>query len=260
MEDCTEPHQSAINRKIKANDKLRIIQTNMPEEHRVLIYGDRFRSNMQSLDGEKAALLAARRHFLPLQSRVEKQKNCLERVSKEIETGLQKRLEMLQKWTEVDLELEAGNSKQTQARHEMAILVAEQFAENAKAVNQGIPVVQAHTTGSTSDEATQQTMMQSMSATVSGNSSWRLTRRMRMSKKSSSIWHKECGNWKQGTRQPNQDSRLTVSRAKWWVSDEDFSAGECFPGFRKMDTEGQEATNRSLPNAFTERKRLAKKC
>ena len=114
----------------------------------MLINGDRFRSNMQSLDGEKAALLAARRHFLPLQSRVEKQKNYLERVSKEIETKMQKRLEILQKWT--------------QAKHEMAIWVAEQTAENAKAVNQGIPVMQTHTTGSTSDQAAQQTMMQSM--------------------------------------------------------------------------------------------------
>ena len=213
----------------------------------MLINGDRFRSNMQSLDGEKAALLAARRHFLPLQSRVEKQKNYLERVSKEIETKMQKRLEILKKWT--------------QAKHEMAIWVAEQTAENAKAVNQGIPVMQTHTTGSTSDQAAQQTMMQSMGC----HSVWeKLTAADAtdedVKKKSSSVWHKQCGNWKQGTRRPNQDSRLTVSRAKWWVSDEDFSAGECFPGISKMDTEGQEATNRSLPNAFTERKRLGKKC
>ena len=69
MEDCTESLQSEINRKIKANDKLRKILTNMPEEYRVLIHGDSFKSKMQSLDDEKSVLLAAKRQFLPLQSR-----------------------------------------------------------------------------------------------------------------------------------------------------------------------------------------------
>ena len=36
MKDCTESHQSEINKKIKANDKLRKIFTNMPKEHRTL--------------------------------------------------------------------------------------------------------------------------------------------------------------------------------------------------------------------------------
>ena len=40
MEDCTESHQAEINRKIRANDKLRQILTNMPDEHISLIYGD----------------------------------------------------------------------------------------------------------------------------------------------------------------------------------------------------------------------------
>ena len=61
MEDCTETHQAEINNKIKANDKLRKILTDMPEEHRALIYGDSFKSKMQSLDDEKAASLAAKR-------------------------------------------------------------------------------------------------------------------------------------------------------------------------------------------------------
>ena len=55
MEECTETHQAEINKKITANDKLRQILTNMPEEHRALIYGDSFKSKMRSLDDEKAA-------------------------------------------------------------------------------------------------------------------------------------------------------------------------------------------------------------
>ena len=97
MEDCTESLQSEINRKIKANDKLRKILTSMPEEYRVLIHGGSFKSKMQSLDGEKSAVLAAKRQFLPLQSRIQKQNNYLERVSKQIETKHKKRLEILEK-------------------------------------------------------------------------------------------------------------------------------------------------------------------
>ena len=43
-------------------------------------------------------------------------------------------------------------------------------------------------------------------------------------------------------------------------SDEELSNGLCVPGFSKMDTEGQEAIKRSLSNAITEKRRLAKKC
>ena len=142
MEDCTETHQAEINKNIKANDKLRKILTTVPEEHRALIYGDSCKSKMQSLDDEKAALLAANRQFLPLQSRIEKQKNYLERVSKEIESKQKERLEILQKWIEADQELEAANAKHIRGKHEMAMLVAEQTAET---VNQGNPGFQNHT-------------------------------------------------------------------------------------------------------------------
>ena len=106
MEDCTESHQSEINRKIKANNKLQKILTAMPKEHRELIYGDSFQSKMQSMDDEKAALLAAKRHFLPLQSQIEKQKNSGTQVERYEE-----------EWTEADQELESANSKQVQAKH-----------------------------------------------------------------------------------------------------------------------------------------------
>ena len=140
MEDCTESHQDEINKKIGANDKLRKILTNMPGEHKSLIHGDSLKAKMQSLVDEKVALLAAKRQFLPVQSRIEKQKNYLERIFREIETKQQHRLEILQKWIEADQELDAAHAKQVQAKHEMSILVAEQTAENAKAVNQALQV------------------------------------------------------------------------------------------------------------------------
>ena len=139
MEDCTESHQSEINRKIKANDNLRNILTSLPEEHRALMYGDSVQSKMNSLDDEKTALLAAKRQRLPLRCQVEKQNIYLERLTKDVGEQQLTRLEMVQKWIEADQELESANAKQTQGKMEMAALVAEQAAENANAVNQELP-------------------------------------------------------------------------------------------------------------------------
>ena len=60
MDDGTETHQAEINKKIKANEKLRKILTNMPEEHRTLIYGDSFKSKMESLDDEELEAATAK--------------------------------------------------------------------------------------------------------------------------------------------------------------------------------------------------------
>ena len=135
----------------------------MLEEHGVLIFGDSFQSKMQSMDDEKAALLTVKRQFLPLQSRIDKQKSHLERISKEIEKKQQTRLEILQKWIEADQELESADSKQSHAKQETVVLVAGQTVEKAKAVNQGIPMVQTQTTGSTSDKAAKQTILSVLS-------------------------------------------------------------------------------------------------
>ena len=174
---------------------------------------------MESLDDEKAALLAAKRQFLPLQSRDDKQKNILERVSKEIESKQKKRQEILQQWIDSDQELEAANAKQTQAKQEMALLVAEQSAENEKTVNQGNPGFQSRVSGSISDQVAQHTVLsrcKARSATVFRNSSGRLARLGRMSRKSARSWHRQCGHWKQGSRPLNLVPRRIASRAKWF--------------------------------------------
>ena len=123
---------------------------------------------MQSLDDEKVALLAAKRQFLPLQSRIEKQKNYLERISREIETTQQHRLDIfLQKWIEADQELDAAHAKQVQAMHEVSILVAEQTAENAKAVNQGTSGIQSFSPPSNPDPDAQQTILSVFTSVLS---------------------------------------------------------------------------------------------
>ena len=96
--------------------------TNMPEEHRTFKYSDSCKSKMESWQ------------FLPLQSRTDKQKNYLERVSKEIESKRKKRREILQKWIETDQELEAVSAKQMQAK-QMALLVTKQSAHFGTSLN-----------------------------------------------------------------------------------------------------------------------------
>ena len=63
------------------------------------------------------------------------------------------------KWIEADQELDAAHAKQVQAKHEMSILVAEQTAENAKAVNQGTSGIQSLSSPSNPDPDAQQTIL-----------------------------------------------------------------------------------------------------
>ena len=256
-EEFTQSHQSEINRKINANDKqsgedtvteecteshqsendnLGKNLTNMPEDYR-----------MQSMDEETAAFMTAKRWFLPLQSRIEKQKNYRERVSKDIETKQQKRMEILQTWIESDHELEAANSEQARAKHEMAILVAEQTAESAKAVNQGISVDQIHTTGSTADQAAQQTILpvfKSVLSRLSTECHSVLEQLMAAGatgedvKKISQIMAQTVRQQETGSMRPEPGLEAQSLPYEVVGSDEEFSTGECVPGCSKNGHRG----------------------
>ena len=56
-------------------------------------------------------------------------------------------------------ELDAAHDIQVHAKHEMSILVAEQTAENAKAVNQGTSGIQSFSSPSNPDPGAQQTVL-----------------------------------------------------------------------------------------------------
>ena len=106
----------------------------------------------------------------------------------------------------------------------MAILVAEQIAENAKAVNQRIPVVQAHTTGSTTDQAAQQTSLSLFKSFLSMRSmgcnsvSEQLMAAGATDEDVKNISHIMAQTVRQleAGSAPPEPARLTVSRAKWW--------------------------------------------
>ena len=190
-----------------------------------------------------------------MQSRIEKQKNYLEPVSKEIEPTKRKRLEILQKWIEADQELEAANSKQTQAKHEMAMLVAEQTAENAKTVNQGNPGIQTDTSGSISDQAAQQTVLSVIKSALSMQSMGchGVSEQLMAAgatdenvKKISQIMALTVRQLEAGSMPPEPGLDAHSLPCEVVGSDE-----ECVLGFSKMDNESQEAIKRSLSNAFT---------
>ena len=176
---------------------------------------------MQSVNDE-TALLAAKRQFLPLQSRIEKQKNKMERVSKEIESKQKKRLEIMQKLIR-NWKHPTPNRYKPNMRWRCWWLNRQHKMQ--KTVNQGNPVCQTHTSGSILIKLHNKpftlcsnpfSRCKAWCATVFRNSSWRLARLRRMSRKSVRLWHRQCGNWKQGARLLNLVPRRIVSRAKWW--------------------------------------------
>ena len=165
------------------------------------------------------------------------------------------------KWIEAHQELEAAKSKQIQAKHEMAMLVAEQTAENAKKKKLSIKEIQ----------------------------DFRITRQdpflIKLHNKPFSLCSNpfsRCKAWprcatEDDVKKISQVMAQTMRKLENWNapepgpevhsilcevvgSDEEFSNGICVFGFSKMDTEGQEAIKRSLSNAIKEKRRLAKKC
>ena len=174
---------------------------------------------MKSLDDEKAALLAAKRQFLPLQSRDDKQKNILERVSKEINRNRRNVRKscnngsiLIRNWKQPTLNRHEPNKR-------WRCWWLNSLQKMKKTVNQGNPGFQSRVSGSISDQVAQHTVLsrcKARSATVFRNSSWRLARLGRMSRKSARSWHRQCGHWKQGSRPLNLVPRRIASRAKWF--------------------------------------------
>ena len=157
MEDGTEAHQAEINKKIKANDKLRNILTNMPEEHRTLIYGDSFKSRMESLDDEKAALLAAKRQFFPLQSRIDKQTIWSEsrkrsnRNRRSVWKSCKNGSRPIRNWKQPTLNRCKPNKRWRCWRNSLQKM--------RETVNQGNPGFQARMSGHISDQVAQHTVL-----------------------------------------------------------------------------------------------------
>ena len=264
MEDGTETHQAEIKKKIKANDKLRKNFTNMPEEHRTLIYGDSFKSKMESLDDEKAALLAAKRQFLPLQSPIDKQKNYLERVSREIESKQKKRLEILQKWIEADRKQLTLNRRKPNKRWRCWWLNGLQ--KNAKTVNQGNPGFQSHMSGHISDQVAQHTIlsvfksvlsMQSMGCHGVSEQLMAAGATEEDVQKISQVVAQTVRTLETGIANPEPRPEAHSLPCEVVGSDEELSNGICIP---KWTPKVSEAIKRSVSNAITEKRLLAKKC
>ena len=139
------------------------------------------------------------------------------------------------------------------------MLVAEQTAEYAKTVNQGNPGFQKHTSGSISDEAAQQTVLSVFKSVLSMQSMWchGVSEQLMAAganeddvKKISQVMAQTVRKLETGNAAPERGPEAHSLPCEV----------VCAPGFRKMDTEGQEAIKRSLSIAITEKRRLAKKC
>ena len=138
----------------------------------------------------------------------------------------------------------------------MALLVAEQTAENAKTVNQGNPGFQSRTTAPISDQVAQHTVLSVFKSVLSMQS---------MGCHGVSEQLMAAGATEEDVKKISQVMAQAVRTLEARIATpepgpEVHSHGICIPGFSKMDTEGQEAIKRSLSNAITEKRQLAKKC
>ena len=171
-------------------------------------------------------------------------------------------MEILQKWIEADQELDAAHAKQVQAKHERSILVAEQTAENAKAVNQGTSGIQ-----SLSYPDAQQTILSVFKSVLSmQNMGCHSVAEQLMAavatdeevKKISQVMAQTVRKLEGGSNIPEPRIEMPKPACEVVVLEADLPS--CIPGYSSMDIEGQEAIKRSLSNAATEKRRLANKC
>ena len=166
--------------------------------------------------------------------------------------------------------MEAANAKQIEAQQQMANLVAEQTAENAKAVNQSNSGFQTPMSGPNRDQDAKQTILFVFRSVLSMQSMecHSVSEQLMAAGATHEDVKKINQIMAQPVRQRETGSALPGSRLEEHsfacdvvvVSDEEFSTGECVPGFNKLDIQGQEAIKRSLTNAITEKRRLAQKC
>ena len=133
---------------------------------------------------------------------------------------------------EADQELESANSKQAQAKQEMAVLVATVFKSVLS-------------------------MQSMMCHSVSEQLMWAGATEEDV-KKIRQIMAHTVRQPEAGTKPPEPGPE--VHRLPCEVVGSESSTGENTLGFSNMDIENQEAIKRSLSNAHTERKRLAQKC
>ena len=218
MEDCTESHQAEINRKIRANDKLRKILTNMPGELKSLIYGDSLKAKMQSLDDEKVALLAAKRQFLPLQSRIEKQ-GRLRRNNNIAWKFYKNGSRLTRNW--ICSTRQTGPSLGMRCRFWWPNKPQKTRRLSIRALQESSHFHQVPTQTQTHNRPSSQcsnlfSRCKAWGATALRNSSWQLVGQMRKSRKSVRLWHEQCGNWRVGVLSQNQGSKLSNLRAMWW--------------------------------------------
>ena len=141
------------------------------------------------------------------------------------------------------------------------------YAENAKAVNQGTSGIQSLSSPSNPDPDAQQTIRSVFKSVLSmQNMGCHSVAEQLMAagatdeevKKISQIMAQTVRELEGGNTIPELGIEVLKPACEVVVLDAELPS--CIPGFSSMDIEGQEAIKRSLSNAATEKRRLAKKC
>ena len=139
--------------------------------------------------------------------------------------------------------------------------------ENAKAVNQGTSGIQLLSSPSNPDPDAQQTILSVFKSVLSMQNMgcYSFAEQLMAAgatdeevKKISQIMAQTVRKLEGGSNSP--EPRIEVLKPACEVVVLDAVLPSCIPGCSSMDIEGQEAIKRSLSNAATEKRRLAKKC
>ena len=170
-----------------------------------------------------SSLLPSKRQLLPLQSRIEKQKVYLERLSKDIGKKQQAHLEILQKLIEADQELGQPMTHKFKTSSKWRLRWQSKQPKTTKLLirsSQGLnhkrraPSQTKRRSSPSSQCSNLSLRCKAKAETVFRSSSWRLVRRKRRSRTPVRSWHTQCVNWKQSPLIPNLAQNRAVARVK----------------------------------------------
>ena len=218
-------------------------------------YGDSLKAKMQSLDDEKVALQAAKRQFLPLQNRIEKQKNYLSEFPGRLRRNnsivwkfYKNGSRLIRNWMQHTRNVDSGcrtvrrKCEGCQSGHFRNPVILVTFQPRPRRTTDHPLSVQMQNMGCHS------VVEQLMAAGATDEEVMKISQIM------AQIVRKLEG----GSTSP--EPRIEVPKPACEVVVLDAELPSCIPGYSSMDIEGQEAIKRSLSNAATEKRCLAKKC
>ena len=200
MEDCTESHQSDINRKIKGNGKLRNFHTSMPNKTQSAHF-------TETVLSRKCDRWTTRRQLSWSRTMSERKTENL--LGANLERYREGTASTSGDLAEIDRDRPGFGVCQCQTDSNRA----GNGVFGSRASSGQAPYQTKRHNKPSSRCSSLFSRCKAKVATVCRNCSWRLERRKKMSRKSARLWHTQCVSWKQRPRLPSLAQRRAGTRA-----------------------------------------------